>query len=177
MSRSDAPPWSHIVRLSEIGRIAQPVRLEPDAAARGKIAATLDLIELPRLSGEVRLTPWLDGVEIVGQWSAEVVYRCGITTDPFGAELNGRFTLRAVPPDSPQATPPEGEIELDLESEDPPDVLEDERIDLGGYLIEHLALELDPFPRKPDAVFEPPPPEAPESPFAVLRRLRPEGDS
>jgi hypothetical protein len=42
-------------------------------------------------------------------------------------------------------------------------------------LVEHLALDLDPFPRKPGAVFEPPPPEGPESPFAVLRVLKPGG--
>ena len=42
-----------------------------------------------------------------------------------------------------------------------------------GHVIEHLALEIDPFPRKPDAVFEPPATEEETSPFAVLKGLKP----
>ena len=176
MSRPEpGPSWSVPIRLSEIARLAQPLKLEPDAAARARIAKALDLVELPRFTAEVRLKPWLDGVELDARWSAEVVYRCGVTVEPFDAALSDRFTVRAVPPSSPHARPPEETdvIEIDLDADDPPDVLETESIDVAAYLIEHLALELDPFPRKPGAVFEPPPPENPESPFAVLRRLRP----
>lgn len=170
-------PWSSSVRLNEIVRLSQPVRLAPDAEARARIAKALDLVDLPRLEAEVRLRPWTDGVELEADWSADVVYRCGVTVEPFEAALRGRFSVRAVPPGSPLARAAEetDEIEVDLDADDPPDVLDGEAVDLGAYLVEHLALELDPFPRKPGAVFEPPPPETPESPFAVLRRLKPEG--
>jgi len=51
-------------------------------------------------------------------------------------------------------------------------VLENDSIDLAAYVVEHLSLELDPFPRKPGAVFEPPAEEGSASPFAVLRKLK-----
>ena len=54
-----------------------------------------------------------------------------------------------------------------------PEPIEGDVIDLGGYLVEHLSLELDPFPRKPGAVFEQPPEPGEISPFAVLKGLRP----
>jgi uncharacterized metal-binding protein YceD (DUF177 family) len=174
--RPEGAAWSHRVRLEEIGRLSQPIALTPDEAARARIARALDLVEVRRLEGEVRLAPWLDGVEADGRWSASVVYRCGLTLEPFDAELSGRFTVRAVPPDSPQAVEAASDLELELEAEDPPDVLDGDSIDVAELLVEHLALELDPFPRKPGAVFEPPAPEEPESPFAVLRRLRPASD-
>jgi len=50
-------------------------------------------------------------------------------------------------------------------------VLEGDVVDLAAYVVEHLALEIDPFPRKPGAVFTPPEPEEPPSPFAVLKGL------
>lgn len=179
--RENGPAWSRIVRLSEVGRLDGPVVLAPDEAARARIAKALDLAELPVLEGELRLIQWLDGVEIQGRWDAKVVYRCGLTLEPFDADLEGRFTIRAVPSDSPLAVAADndegGDVELNLESEDPPDVLDGDDIDVGAYLVEHLALELDPFPRKPGAVFELPAPEEPESPFAVLRRLRPVDES
>ena len=55
-------------------------------------------------------------------------------------------------------------------------MLEDGEIDLGQYVVEHLALELDPFPRKPGAEFVQPPEPAEISPFAVLKALKPKDD-
>ena len=166
-------PWSVPVRLSQVGRGVESLTLEPDEATRARIARDLNLVGVPKFEAQVRLAPWLDGVELTGSWQAEVVYSCGVTLEPYAAPLQGSFTVRAVPPGSVQDVEPSGEIELDLESEDPPDVLEGETIDVGAYLVEHLSLELDPFPRRPGAVFEPPPAEEPESPFAVLRKLTP----
>ena len=51
-------------------------------------------------------------------------------------------------------------------------MLEGDDLDLGAYLVEHLALEIDPFPRKPGVEWEPPPAETPASPFAVLQQLK-----
>lgn len=174
MSRPPEPPWSIPVRLSELGR--EPVRrLAPDETVRARIARALGLAALPAFAAEVRLSPWHDGVEVEGRWTATVGYICGVTLDPFEQDLAGAFDVHAVPSGSALAVGPdagESEVELDLEAEDPPDVLEGETVDLGALLVEHLALEIDPFPRKPDAVFEPPPVEGPESPFAVLKALK-----
>jgi len=47
-----------------------------------------------------------------------------------------------------------------------------EAIDVAGYVVEHLALEIDPFARKPGAEFEYIAPTVEESPFAVLKALQ-----
>jgi uncharacterized metal-binding protein YceD (DUF177 family) len=167
--------WSVIMRLSDVGRGPEVRRLEPDDAQRDQIATTLGLQALPAFSGEARVEPWHDGAEIHGRWTATVTYACGLTLEPFDAEIEGDFTVRAVPPSSPLATEEEqeeGELDLDPEADDPPDVLAAETLDLAAYLVEDLSLSLDPFPRKPGAVFAAPPPEEPESPFAVLKRLK-----
>jgi hypothetical protein len=178
MSKDQAPEWSVTMRLSDVGRGPAVRGLEPDEAQRAQIARQLDLVALPAFSGELRVAPWHDGAEILGRWTARVTYSCGLTLEPFDAALDGEFTVRAVPPSSPLAGSPEpdgeGEVELDLEADDPPDVLDAETLDLARYLVEHLALALDPFPRKPGAVFEPPVGAEPESPFAVLKALKPE---
>jgi len=46
-----------------------------------------------------------------------------------------------------------------------------EALDLAAYVVEALALALDPFPRKPGAVFVSPAPVGETSPFAALARL------
>ncbi len=170
-----APPWSAPVRLSEVQRGARTVHLVADGAARARIADLLGLAALSRLEGEVTAAPWLDGAEVRARWSADVQQTCSVTAEPFDAVLSGDFHVRAVPADSRAAPSPDAEISVDPEAEDPPDVLEGETLDLAGYLVEALALELDPFPRAPGAEFQPPeePPEP--SPFAALAALKPNG--
>ena len=80
--------------------------------------------------------------------------------------------MRAVPEGSRHALPPEPELEIDIDADDPPDVLESDTIDLAAYVVEHLSLEIDPFPRRPGAVFEPQEPEVERSPFAALLKLK-----
>lgn len=165
-------PWSVPVRLSEVQRGAHTHRLVADEAARARIAKLLDLPSLSRLEGEVTVTPWLDGAEVAGRWSADLQQLCGVTAEPFDAAPSGDFQVRVVPPDSRAAPSPEAEVSLEPDAEDPPDVLEGELIDLGAYLVEHLALELDPFPRAPGVEWEPPEAEPEPSPFAALAKLK-----
>lgn len=167
-------PWSVRVRLNELQRGPVAMSLSPDADARVRIAASLDLIELPSLEAEVKLAPWMDGAELTGRWRARVVQTCGVTLEPFETGLSGELRMRYVPADSRLAVRPEGEMVLELDAEDPPDVLEHDWIDLAAAILEHVALDLDPFPRKPGVEFEPPPVEAPPSPFAVLAKLKPD---
>ena len=167
-------PWSFPVRLSEVGRGEMRRTLIADDAARARIAEALNLDELPEFTGEVLLRPWMDGAELRGAWRARVLQTCGVTLEPFESALGGEFEVRAVPAGSPHAPSEEGgEVVLDLDAPDPPDVLEEDRIDPAAYLVEHLALEADPFPRKPGAVFGPPEAEAEPSPFAALLELKP----
>ena len=168
-----APPWSVPVRLAEVQRGPHVHRLEADEPARARIARLLDLPSLSRLQGEVTVAPWLDGAELDGRWSADLQQLCGVTAEPFDVVCSGAFQLRAVPPDSRAAPSPEAELSLDADAEDPPDILKGDAIDLGAYLVEHLALELEPFPRAPGVEWEPPAAEPEPSPFAVLARLKP----
>jgi uncharacterized metal-binding protein YceD (DUF177 family) len=170
--RDLTPPWSDPLRLSEL-RGPTRRRLTADAGARERVARALDLVELPELEADLEAAPWLDGARVSGRWRARVVQTCGVTLDPFESALSGEFLVRAVPAGSPHApTVDTAEVDIDLSSDDPPDVLTDDRVDLAAYVVEHLALEIDPVPRKPDAEFEPPPAERESSPFDVLRGLK-----
>lgn len=165
--------WSQPVRLAEVGRGPQRRTLTPSETERQRIARELNLVDLPELTAEVELAPWMDGAVLRGNWRARVVQTCGVTLDPFETSLSGGFEVRAVPQGSPAAPSEAGAVELDLEADDPPDVLDEDRIDPAAYVVEHLALELDPFPRKPGVEFEAPEPEPEASPFAALLQLKP----
>jgi uncharacterized metal-binding protein YceD (DUF177 family) len=168
-----AMSWTRIVKLHELDRGPVRLTLEPDDAARAELARQLGLQGLPALIAEVTVKPWLDGAEVTGRLRAVVEQICGVTLEPFEQPVEGEIDLRAVPAGSPHAAAPEGgELELDPDAEDPPDVLEGDGVDVAAVVVEHLALEIDPFPRKPGAAFEYQPPEAETSPFAALKALK-----
>lgn len=165
------------IRLGDLARGPVSLSLAADAPDRAAIAADLGLIGLSRLEASIRVRPWMDGAEITGRLNATVTQECGVTLDPFESDINADIRLHMVPAGSPNAPDETGELELDPEADDPPDVMTGPEIDLGAVVIEHLALSLDPFPRKPGAVFEPPPAESIPSPFSVLKGLKSQDES
>jgi hypothetical protein len=167
--------WREVVTLSEAQRATVRRALEADAETRERIAKALHLDELLGLEAEIRVSPWLDGVEIGGRWRARVRQTCGVSLEPFDSDLEGELHVRALPEGSAALGGPDeagGELDLDPESEDPPDVLPDDRIDLGAYVVEDLSLAIDPFPRKPGVEFQAPEQPGEPSPFAVLAKLK-----
>jgi uncharacterized metal-binding protein YceD (DUF177 family) len=165
--------WTTPLRLHEVARGAVTVRLEPDEAERAGIAKSLGLQSLPALSAQLTMKPWMEGVEIAGRFDAVVEQLCAVSLDPFETPLSGEIEIHAVPAGSPQAPEPTGgEMDYDPEAPDPPDVLESDAVDLAAYVVEHLALEIDPFARKPGVEFDYTPAPEPDSPFAVLKKLK-----
>ncbi len=166
--------WVSKIRFSEVSRGAVKRRLEADEAQRAGVARLLGLVSIESLTADVAVRPWMDGAEIEARFEADITQTCSVTAEDFEETAEGEFIMRVLPPGSPNAPQDEGvdEIELDLEGDDPPDVLEGEDIDLAGYVVEHLSLALDPFPRKPGAEFIAPKEDGDLSPFAVLRMLK-----
>jgi hypothetical protein len=164
--------WSHIVKLHGLNRGPITVRLDADADARGEIARRLDLKSLPSLTADITVKPWFDGVEITGRLNAVVEQVCGVSLETFEQPVASDFDIRAVPAGSPHgAEPAGGEMELDPDAPDAPDVLEGDELDVAAHVVEQLALEIDPFPRKPGAEFDYRAPEVETSPFAALKKL------
>ena len=164
--------WDRPVKLHELARGPVPLDLEPDAAQRAEIARRLKLESLPSFKARVIVKPWLDGAEITGRLDAVVEQICGVSLEAFEAEVSGDIDLRVAPAGSPHASSSDGsELELDPDAPDAPDILDGDTIDVTAYVVEHLALEIDPFPRKPGAVFEYEAPKEETSPFAALKAL------
>ncbi|NJC42309.1 uncharacterized metal-binding protein YceD (DUF177 family) [Brevundimonas alba] len=160
-------PYSEPVRLHQVGTGVTRT-LEPDAAARARIAKALDLTSLDAFVAEMSLAPSPVGWRLTGRVKASLAQTCGITLEPLPLEVEAPFTIslaEAVDEDSEEIV-----ITLDDES---PDLVEGGQVDLGQYAVEQLALLLDPFPRKPGAEFVQPPEPTEISPFAVLKQLRP----
>jgi uncharacterized metal-binding protein YceD (DUF177 family) len=167
-----APLQGLKVRLADLRRDGVMLEVRPDATALAKIAETLGLVAVPAFQATAKATPWFDGATLQADWTATVVQTCGVSLEEFPSDLSGAFTVHILPAGSANAPPEDHEVELDLDAPDPPDITENGEIDVGAYLIEHLGLALDPFPKKPGVVFEPPEPPTSISPFAALKDFK-----
>ncbi len=173
---NDLPPlpYSEPLRLHHIGAGVQR-RLKPDAEAIKRIVRALDLQALDMFEVDINLVPTVSGWRLDGRVMADAVQTCGLTLEPLPVRIDRKFSVQMVEATEHEADE-NAEIDLELD-DDSADQIEGGSLDLGQYAVEQLALSLDPFPRKPGAVFEQPPEPGEISPFAVLKGLRPTDDS
>jgi hypothetical protein len=169
---SERLAWGQTLTWPELQGRERTVTLEAPEAARREIARSLGLESLARLTSTLTLRSWLDGVVIDGRLTGVAGRICGLSLDPFDESVDEQVRLRIVPRGSPNAPRDEGgEVVIDLEAEDPPEEAEGPAIDLAAYVLEAFVVALDPFPRKPGAMFVAPEEPAVVSPFAALRGL------
>jgi hypothetical protein len=99
-----------------------------------------------------------------------------VTLEPMESDIDESIDVIFAPPEQiPELSALVDEAaESDQEIPDPPEPIENGIIDLGRVATDALYLAVDPYPRKPDAVFEPLVEAAdPEDhPFAALKALK-----
>lgn len=175
--KPDEPPFAYPVAVATLHGETH-LKLAPDAAARQRIAALLGLHAVEQLDAELKVSQASNGlVEISGTLRAEIQPVCVVSLEPFPQHVDEPVSIRFAP---------EGLIERmirraeedEIEDFEPPDAILDGQIDFGSVVVEFLALALDPYPRKPGAVFAGGDPEpVRESPFAALQALKLKGES
>jgi uncharacterized metal-binding protein YceD (DUF177 family) len=172
-----APPWSIPVVVAEVPETGRNLELAPDEAQRKAIAAAADILELPRFEATFDLTRHgADGLRVAGRLSATVIQRCVVTLEPVENEIEEDVDLLFQPHADVPIAPVADAGHQGLEAAEPPEVLHGGVVDLGAVATEFLLLAIDPYPRKPGAVFEAPPAGDPAShPFAALAALKKDG--
>jgi uncharacterized metal-binding protein YceD (DUF177 family) len=172
---SSAPDWSAPVEVASVPETGRRLDLVADAAARDAIAKAAGLAAVPRLEAGFDLTrQGAEGLHVVGQVSASVVQNCVVTLEPIESEIDEPVDLVFLPDVEPAS--PAVDVQA-LEADDPPEAIRNGMIDLGAVATEFLLLGLDPYPRKPGAVFEAPPAgDSASRPFAALAALK-KGDA
>ena len=182
---SEAPPAAEhglrrmvtVAKVNE-GGLVQKITAKPEELQ--DIARHLDLAGIDVLSADITLTRWrAKGIRVKGKLKAEVTQSCVVTLDPVAAHIEAEFERRFLPSEFDSTHDGPREVFVDPEGEDPPEPLGRE-IDLGEILVEELALNLDPYPRKPGVAFEAqaePVVNVKPNPFAALAKLKPKPDS
>lgn len=171
---SDPWPWS--VNVDQIPETGLRVAFEATEAQRAALAGVAGLRTVEQAAAAFELSHAGGGkVSVVGRITARVGQTCVVSLDPIENRIDEPVDLIFAPEaDIPRLS---STVDDEAESEeipDPPEPIVNGVIDLGRVATDALFLGIDPYPRKPDAVFEPQAvvtdPE--DHPFAALKALK-----
>jgi uncharacterized metal-binding protein YceD (DUF177 family) len=172
-----ADPWSVPIAVLQIPDTGLHRDLEADSATRAAMAEVAGLREILSASASLDVTPTSGGrFQVTGHVKARIGQNCVVTLDPIENDIDEPIDLIFAPPEQIPvlADLVDEAADSDREIPDPPEPIENGLIDLGRLATDALFLAIDPYPRKPDAVFEPlvvaPDPE--DHPFAALKALK-----
>ena len=177
-SRPDKPdPWRVPVAVLQIPQDGLHRDLDADEAVRKAMAELAGVREVSSVHASFDVMPKSGGrFHVAGNVRARVGQTCVVTLDPIENDIDEPIDLMFAPPEQiPHLSDLVDDAAADgAETPDPPEPIEGGVIDLGRVATDALFLAIDPYPRKPDAVFEhdvtPSDPE--DHPFAALKALK-----
>jgi hypothetical protein len=168
-------PWHVPLALENVPETGQHLDLVASAEVRAGVARMAGLRDLPRLQASFEVTRHGSGLRARGRVSATVGQACVVTLEPLASDVEEAIDLVFAPPSAIKRDG-EGagaEERNPAESWSEPEPLIGGTVDLGALATEFLILGLDPYPRKPGAVFQPPgEASSDEGPFAALAELK-----
>jgi len=178
--KQEPAPWQVPVAIEDVAETGRHFDLLAENDVRAAVARLAGLRDLPRLEANFDVTRHgPDGLRVRGRVSATVGQNCVVTLEPLANEVAEDIDLLYAPPPPPVERTAGDDDAAEKGSERPerswngPEPLIGGIVDLGALATEFLILGLDPYPRKPGAVFELPQEVEPEpGPFAALAGLK-----
>jgi hypothetical protein len=172
-----ADPWSVPVAVAQIPDTGLHRDIEAGPATRAAIAELGGLRDVLSASASLDVTPRGGGrFQVEGRVRARIGHTCVVTLDPIENDIDEAIDLIFAPPEQiPELSDLIDDAAENSEAiPDPPEPIENGFIDLGRLATDALFLGVDPYPRRPDAVFDLPVVAAdPEDhPFAALKALQ-----
>ena len=167
--QSRGPEFSRPLQTDRVPKLGSTEKIAAEPKELAALARRMKLPAVHALSAEIRATPWRGGgIKLEGHLTADLEQVSVISLEAFRETISMPISRYFLPSGSA----------ANASDEDDADPIEHGIIDLGEVVAETLALDLDPYPRKPGEAFaehvEDDEPETPrESPFAALAKRSP----
>ncbi len=177
-SMIDQPdPWRVPVMVAQIPETGLHRDFEASQPVREALAEVGGLRAILSANAAFDITPKGGGrFQVTGHVWARIGQTCVVTLEPIENDIDEPIDLIFAPPEQiPQLADLVDEAAAsETGIPDPPEPIANGIIDLGRLATDALLLAIDPYPRKADAIFEPPAVVAdPEDhPFAALKALK-----
>jgi len=174
--------FSRLRDVSELPTQGLTLSIEATSAELEALCRRFELKAVHALEARVRIERTRDpqhgpAIRVQAVLHAEVTQECGVTLESFQVDVDEDFSILFQ---FGSHMPARAGAVDDVLDEDAPEPLEVPEIDAGELVAQHMALALDPYPRRPGVALESSAKEAqiadlsarPNSPFAKLGQLK-----
>lgn len=150
MQTDPALEFSRIIAFDQIGSTGVTYHIEAKEEECQRLAQRFELVAIHSLRANFSLSPAEEAgcYRIEGTVKGDVVQSCVSTLKDVPAHVEADFHILLRPSHSENR---EKEFEIDLADETDTEYYTEASIDLGETAAQYLYLNLDPFPRAPDA--------------------------
>lgn len=174
---------SHPVSVDVLPSSGLKIELIDNDENKAVIADRLNLLKVEDFKAELFFKRWRrDGVIVKGRIFSKITQECVVSLQSVENEVTETFEHMFLPEGSTLAKPrlnSDGELVLDPDGDDIPDLFTGKTLEAWEIIFEHLELAIDPFPRAEgvdvsqyEASEEELQADKPKSPFAVLETLK-----
>lgn len=140
-----APEFHRPIEVARVPNLGSHEKIAADAKELKALAKRLDVPALHALSAELHVKPWRGGgFKVSGLLKADVEQVSVISLEAFRQVGNFQVERYFLPASAAHGA---------NESDEDIDIIQGGIIDIGEVVAETLALELDPYPRKPGESF------------------------
>jgi uncharacterized protein len=147
--------FSHTVLVRDVPASGKTLHLEAGPDDLVELANELGLAAMERLEADIEVLPvGSNSLRVRGVVDGDVVQTCIVTLDPVRQSVREDIDVIFLPEEE-RGKDGAKTVLLDPEDEEERDYFAEGRLDLAPIVSEHLALGLDPYPRKPETDFQP----------------------
>ena len=141
--------FSRVHRTDELDAAPAPFGFRATVGESAALARRLGVEALVELSvtGTLRRLEDARTVVLEARFTADIVQLCVASLEPIERHLDERFEL-VYKPETDAMVGDGLVVAVAYDEPDPPEPLVDDEIDIGAAVVEHLALAIDPYPRK-----------------------------
>ncbi len=179
---SENEEFSRIYSVDKIPPLGRNVKLAASDAECAALADRFGVLSCDFLKLQLKLMVKSKGqvATAKGRMRARVVQSCVATLDPVIQDIDEELNLLFEDEEALQENNNILDVDVDISNEDIADPIINGHFDVGAAVSEHLAMALDPYPRREDVELNlpndenaaEPVPSAANNPFAVLGVLK-----
>ena len=155
MKKHVSPDLVRLVETAALSPSGEQVELSTNVEQRAALAKALGILEVTSFKSDLRIAQWKKvGVQFSGRISIEVVHSCVVSLEPVPRKMELEILRQFLPPGKTARKNERfdgEELIIDPHSEDEPDELEGNQLDLWEVIVEEIFLNLDEFPRSESA--------------------------
>lgn len=148
---------SHEINIAVLPGKGRRVKLEPNEVESMELANEAGIVSVEWCLCELEFRRWRrDGVAVTGTVKANITQECVVTLEPIQTKIDEQIDRTFLPDGSKLLRPrlsSDGEMIVDFEGKDEPEMFLGETLDAWEIAMEHFILGIDLFARKPGAEF------------------------